>query len=103
MNFAGFVQFFWQSAIFCHNQGRYKAPQETGGKSIKSLLFGEMIKNQIVWFKLAAKSRGYPTTLYDHPGIDPSQAKQLKKLNDKIKSNPALALPSGFVLSKEME
>ena len=34
LNFAGFVQFFWQSAIYCHNQNRFKAPHETGGKPI---------------------------------------------------------------------
>ena len=69
LNFAGFVQFFWQSAIYCHNVGRFKAPHETGGKSIKSLLFGEMIQNLIRWFKVAARARGYPTTLYEYPEL----------------------------------
>ena len=43
LNFSGYVQFFWQVAIYCHQQLRFKAPHETGGKPIKSLLFGEMI------------------------------------------------------------
>lgn len=34
LNFPGFVQFFWQSAIFLHLQNKFKVPHETGGKSI---------------------------------------------------------------------
>ena len=45
LNLAGFVQFFWQTAIYCHTNLRYKAPYETGGRSISSLLLGEMILN----------------------------------------------------------
>ena len=58
LNFAGFVQFFWQSAIFCHNQHRFKAPHETGGKDISMLLYGEMITNAVTWFKFAARAHG---------------------------------------------
>lgn len=104
LNFAGFVQFFWQSAIYCHNHLRFKAPHETGGRSIKSLLFGDMIQNLIVWFKLAAETRGGPTILYDYPELsgDPKKALQLQELNERVKTNPGLSLPTGFILSKEI-
>ena len=58
LNFAGFVQFFWQSAVFCHTQHRFKAPHETGGKDISMLLYGEMITNAVTWFKFAARAHG---------------------------------------------
>jgi len=34
LNFPGFVQFFWQSAVFFHVQNRFKEPHETGGRTI---------------------------------------------------------------------
>ena len=34
LNFNGFVQFFYQSSVFLHHNGRLKAPHETGGKPI---------------------------------------------------------------------
>ena len=58
LNFAGFVQFFWQTAIFCHTHKRFKAPHETGGKDISMLLYGEMITNAVTWFKFAARAHG---------------------------------------------
>ena len=105
LNFAGFVQFFWQSSIFCHNNLRFKAPHETGGRSIKSLLFGEMVENSVTWFKVAAQARGGSTVLYDYPELaaEPQKAAQLKLLNEKVKVNPNLALPSGFMLSRETQ
>ena len=43
--------------------------------------------------------------LYDYPELaqDPQKAKQLAQLNEKLKSNPNLTLPPGFVLAKEMQ
>ena len=104
LNFPGFVQFFWQSAIFCHTHYRFKAPHETGGKDISQLLYGEMIANAVTWFKLAARSHGHQTAIYDHPELagDPQKARQLQQLNERVKQNPSLQLPPGFVLSKEL-
>lgn len=64
-----------------------------------------MIQNLITWFKVAARARGYPTTLYEYPELasEPSKASQLIQLNEQAKTNPDLALPAGFVLSKEIE
>ena len=64
-----------------------------------------MINNLITWFKVAAQSRGHQTVLYDYPELakEPSRAQQLTQLNLKLKHNPNMELPTGFVLSKEME
>ena len=64
-----------------------------------------MINNLITWFKVAAQSRGHQTVLYDYPELakEPSRAQQLTQLNLKLKKNPNMELPTGFVLSKEME
>ena len=47
-----------------HNRARFKAPVETGGREIKYLSFGDMLKNLIDWFAMAAKSRGYTVIFY---------------------------------------
>ena len=104
LNFAGFVQFFFQSAVFMHLQGRLKEPHETGGQTISQLTYGEMINNVVTWFKLAAKVRNFQTAIYDHPELmnDPQKARQLQQLNERAKQNPNLQLPPGFVMSKEL-
>ena len=64
-----------------------------------------MINNLVTWFKVAAQSRGHQTVLYDYPELakEPSRAQKLTQLNLKLKQNPNMELPTGFVLSKEME
>ena len=47
-----------------HERARFKAPVETGGREIKYLLIGDMLKNLIDWFGVAAKSRGYTVVFY---------------------------------------
>lgn len=64
-----------------------------------------MIDNLVNWFKVAAKARGFQSVIYDSPELAayPEKAKQLQRLNDQVKINPDLELPSGFVLSKELQ
>ena len=70
-----------------HSKARFRAPHETGGREIKYLNYGEMFQNMITWFNVAAKSRGQSVLLYENPEsvTDPTRAKQLKELNEKIK------------------
>ena len=110
LNLPGFIQFFWQSAIFCHHKGRFKTSfirEYNGGRTNhKSLSLGEMIQNLVTWFKLAAKSRDRNLAgLYEFPELahDPLKASQLYTLNEKVKTDPTIVLPAGFVLSKELE
>lgn len=81
LNLPGFVQFFWQTAIFCHHRNKFKASfirEYNGGRTnYKSLSLGEMIQNLVTWFKIAAKVRD--RTLagpYEYPELadDPSKA-----------------------------
>lgn len=58
LDYQGFAHFLVQIAIFFHLRERFIAPHETGGKSINSLTFGDMVENLIMWFKLAANARG---------------------------------------------
>ena len=65
-----------------------------------------MINNQINWFKVAVKARDRSLVgVYEYPELahDPAKALLLYQLNEKVKINPNLQLPSDFVLSKEIE
>ena len=65
-----------------------------------------MINHLINWFKVAAKARDRSLVgVYEYPELvhDPAKALLLYQLNEKVKINPNLQLPSGFVLSKEVE
>ena len=86
-----------------HNRARFKAPVETGGREIKYLSFGDMLKNLIDWFAMAAKSRGYTVIFYQNPDslTDPNRAQQLSELNQKVKQDPKVPLPTGFFASTE--
>jgi len=63
-----------------------------------------MIANGVTWFKFAARSRGLQTAIYDHPELasDPQKARQLQQLNERVKANPKISLPPGYVMSKEL-
>lgn len=110
LNLPGFIQFFWQTAIFCHQKSRFKASfirQHNGGRTnFRSLSLAEMIQNLVTWFKVAAKARDRTLAgLYEFPELasDPLKASQLYALNEKVRVDPTMILPSGFVLSKELE
>lgn len=65
-----------------------------------------MIDNLVTWFKVAVKARDRTLVgVYEYPELaeDPSKALLLLQLNEKVKNDPNLALPSGFVLSKDVE
>ena len=65
-----------------------------------------MILALINWFKLAVKARDRNLLgVYEYPELahDPAKALLLLQLNEKVKKDPNVVLPSGFVLSKEIE
>ena len=74
LSLPGFVQFFWQSAIYCHEKNRFKPSfisKHNGGRThSKSLSYGEMIQNLVTWFKFAAKVRDKSLAgIYDYPEL----------------------------------
>ena len=85
LNFTGFVQFFWQSAIYCHEMNKLKAPHDTGGKYLSQLIYGDMIENLVKWFKLAAVARNFSNIdAYEYPELANNlpKARQLHELNE---------------------
>ena len=64
-----------------------------------------MIQNLVTWFKVAAKAHGHPVALYDYPELanDLPKARLLQQLNQRVKTDPNVSIPSGFVKSTELQ
>ena len=62
-----------------------------------------MFENLVIWFRIAANSRGKSTLLFDCPdaAADPTKATKLKQINALIAQKETMPLPPGFYLAKE--
>lgn len=101
VNYKGFVQFLVHTAIFVHKTQKIG---HTGGMNLEDMTYFDMITNLVDHFKRAAKSKGQSTILYEHFDSLPKDARtarQLTLLNQQIKQNPDMPLPSGFIKSSE--